>query len=287
MEPDRVVLVTGRVDHRGREVQIRASAVAEPDLGPDGPRAGIEALIIDLPAAACTPAVLDKLRALLGAYPGGSPVRVRFLTSEGATPLQVGAFTVDTGSLARRGAPVAARRRGRAHRARGRHDLSPRRRPGLGFGAWPFAVIPAIDVTDGVLGRYTPEGPRPVAGSDGDPVAAAARSVAAGARVAPRRRHGPRVRRGGARHRPRCGRSRRSSRAPAVQASGGIRTAAQVGAFLRRRRRPRGARLRGARGRSAAPRRRARGRRRPRDRGDRARRRAGSGRAGPTPSTSI
>jgi len=98
MEPDRVVLVTGRVDHRGREVQIRASAVAEPDLGPDGPRAGVESLIIDLPAAACTPAVLDKLRALLSAYPGGSPVRVRFLTSEGATPLQVGAFTVDTGS---------------------------------------------------------------------------------------------------------------------------------------------------------------------------------------------
>ena len=39
MEPDRIVLVTGRIDRRGRELQIRASEVREPDLGADGPRA--------------------------------------------------------------------------------------------------------------------------------------------------------------------------------------------------------------------------------------------------------
>ena len=37
MEMDRIVLVTGRVDLRGREVQIRATAVSEPDLGVAGP----------------------------------------------------------------------------------------------------------------------------------------------------------------------------------------------------------------------------------------------------------
>ncbi|HYJ60863.1 MAG TPA: HisA/HisF-related TIM barrel protein [Actinomycetota bacterium] len=94
-----------------------------------------------------------------------------------------------------------------------------------------FAVIPAIDVTHGVLGRYTPDGPLPVGGSGGDPVAAAARCVAAGARwihvvdmdlafgAAAPDTDPVRAIAG-------------SPEAPAVQASGGIRTAAQVGAFL-------------------------------------------------------
>jgi DNA polymerase-3 subunit alpha len=98
MEQDRIVLVTGRVDHRGREVQIRANDVKEPDLGPNAPRPLAESLVVDLPASACTPAVLERLRELLAAHPGAAPVRVRFLTSEGATPLQVGTFTVDVGS---------------------------------------------------------------------------------------------------------------------------------------------------------------------------------------------
>jgi DNA polymerase-3 subunit alpha len=98
MEQDRIVLVTGRVDHRGREVQIRANDVKEPDLGPNAPRPLAESLVVDLPASACTPAVLERLRELLAAHPGAAPVRVRFLTSEGATPLQVGSFTVDVGS---------------------------------------------------------------------------------------------------------------------------------------------------------------------------------------------
>ena len=34
IETDRIVLVTGRIDLRGRELQIRANEVREPDLGP-------------------------------------------------------------------------------------------------------------------------------------------------------------------------------------------------------------------------------------------------------------
>src|SRR6185295_15489760 len=49
METDRIVLVTGRIDLRGRELQIRANAVKEPDLGAvaDEP-AEEEALVVDL-----------------------------------------------------------------------------------------------------------------------------------------------------------------------------------------------------------------------------------------------
>jgi DNA polymerase-3 subunit alpha len=99
METDRIVLVTGRIDLRGRELQIRATTVREPELGGDGP-AVEESLVVDLPAAACTPAVLEKLKDLLGAHPGDARVRLRFLSSAGATPLELGDFRVrPAGSL--------------------------------------------------------------------------------------------------------------------------------------------------------------------------------------------
>jgi len=93
-EPDRIVLVTGRLDFRGRELQIRANEVREPDLGPHAARAIPESLVVDLSAAACTPAVLARLKELFEAHPGPAPVRVRFLSSAGVTPLQVGTFRV-------------------------------------------------------------------------------------------------------------------------------------------------------------------------------------------------
>jgi DNA polymerase-3 subunit alpha len=96
-EPDRVLLVTGRIDLRGRELQIRANEVKEPILGPDAPRAVDEALVVDLPATACTPGVLAKLKDVLEAHPGEAQVRLRFLSSDGAMPLSLGAFTVDPG----------------------------------------------------------------------------------------------------------------------------------------------------------------------------------------------
>ncbi|MBI3647842.1 MAG: DNA polymerase III subunit alpha [Actinobacteria bacterium] len=93
---DRIVLVSGRIDLRGRELQIRANEVKEPDLGASSssPRPA-DALIVDLPASACTPAVLSRLKELFEANPGPSPVRVRFLASSGVTPLDVGTFRVE------------------------------------------------------------------------------------------------------------------------------------------------------------------------------------------------
>jgi len=97
---DEIVLVTGRIDLRGRELQIRANEVKEPTLGPDAPRVRSESLIVDLEATACTPAVLAKLKELFEAHPGGAPVRLRFLSSAGVTPLALGSFNVNAdGSL--------------------------------------------------------------------------------------------------------------------------------------------------------------------------------------------
>ncbi|HEV8563556.1 MAG TPA: DNA polymerase III subunit alpha [Actinomycetota bacterium] len=90
---DRIVLVVGRIDLRGRELQIRANDVGEPDLG--APTRSSGSLIVDLPASACTPAVLSRLRELFEAHPGPSPVRVRFLSSTGVTPLAVGTYRVE------------------------------------------------------------------------------------------------------------------------------------------------------------------------------------------------
>jgi DNA polymerase III subunit alpha len=100
IEPDTVVLVTGRIDLRGRELQIRANAVAEPTLGPDAPGSIPGELVVDLAATACTPAVLAKLKQLFEANPGDAAVQLRFLSSDGVQPLSLGSFTVNAnGSL--------------------------------------------------------------------------------------------------------------------------------------------------------------------------------------------
>jgi DNA polymerase-3 subunit alpha len=98
-EPDRIILVTGRIDRRGRELQIRASDVKEPVLDSTiASDPGV--LVVDLPAAVCSPGVLEKLKTLLEGSPGDVPVRLRFLSSGGVQPLSLGAFTVNgQGSL--------------------------------------------------------------------------------------------------------------------------------------------------------------------------------------------
>jgi DNA polymerase-3 subunit alpha len=97
---DGIVLVTGRIDLRGRELAIRANEVREADLRTDKDAGESGALVVDLPASACTAPVLARLRELFEAHPGETPVRVRLLSSAGVTALDVGMFRVDpTGSL--------------------------------------------------------------------------------------------------------------------------------------------------------------------------------------------
>jgi DNA polymerase-3 subunit alpha len=96
IEPDAILLAKGRVDLRGRELQLRALEIREPDLGGMGPvpkTKGI--LVVDVPAASCTNALIAKLKELLAAHAGSTPVTVRFLTSAGVTPLNVGGLRVE------------------------------------------------------------------------------------------------------------------------------------------------------------------------------------------------
>jgi DNA polymerase-3 subunit alpha len=91
---DRIVLVTGRIDLRGRELQIRASEMREPVLSAVS-TVDPGTLEVDLPAAACTPAVLSRMKELLEAHPGPATVQVRFHSANGVTPLEVGTLRVD------------------------------------------------------------------------------------------------------------------------------------------------------------------------------------------------
>ncbi|HEX6231357.1 MAG TPA: OB-fold nucleic acid binding domain-containing protein, partial [Actinomycetota bacterium] len=95
IETDAIVLVKGRADLRGRELQLRAVEIREPELGtgrrerpPDG------VLVVHIPAASCTNGVIAKLKELLAAHPGTTPVQVRFVSTKGVTPLDVGSFRV-------------------------------------------------------------------------------------------------------------------------------------------------------------------------------------------------
>jgi len=96
IEPDSIVLVKGRIDLRGRELALRAVEIREPDLdAPAATRVADGVLVVDVPAAACTNAVIAKLKELLAASPGSTPVKVRFITAQGVTPLQLGSFKVE------------------------------------------------------------------------------------------------------------------------------------------------------------------------------------------------
>jgi DNA polymerase-3 subunit alpha len=96
---DRIVLASGRIDRRGRELQIRANEVREPILSGSTPSVGSESVVIDLTAAACTDAVLSKMAALLRSRPGPAPVKVRFHSNEGVQPMNMGEFHVESSPM--------------------------------------------------------------------------------------------------------------------------------------------------------------------------------------------
>ncbi|MFT4297087.1 MAG: DNA polymerase III subunit alpha [Micropruina sp.] len=78
---DTIVRIKGRVVGKDEGVEIRATDVTFPDVseGPSGP------VVISLPAARCTPAVVQQLRTVLTNHPGATEVRVRLTTSSNRT----------------------------------------------------------------------------------------------------------------------------------------------------------------------------------------------------------
>ena len=78
---DTIVRIKGKVVGKDDGVELRGTDVSFPDVseGPTGP------VVISLPAARCTPAVVQQLRTVLTNHPGATEVRVRLTTSSNRT----------------------------------------------------------------------------------------------------------------------------------------------------------------------------------------------------------
>jgi DNA polymerase-3 subunit alpha len=101
--PDRIVLVRGRVDLRGRELQLVALEITEPHLGTasgGGPIVRIhestEPIVVDIPVQVCTETLIRRLKDLLGSCAGSRPVTLCLVDEHGSQRLRLGQeFSVD------------------------------------------------------------------------------------------------------------------------------------------------------------------------------------------------
>ncbi|MBA2389980.1 MAG: DNA polymerase III subunit alpha [Geodermatophilaceae bacterium] len=82
---DAIVTVKGRLSLRDESPSLFVSDVMLPDLsvGPRGP------VVVQLPAARCTPPVVDRLREVLGSHPGTTEVHLRLLNGARTTLLRL------------------------------------------------------------------------------------------------------------------------------------------------------------------------------------------------------
>ena len=78
---DTIVRIRGRVRTKDESVEVQGNEVLFPDVteGPSGP------VVISLPAARCTPAVVQQLRSVLSNHPGVTEVRLRLSSGEKVT----------------------------------------------------------------------------------------------------------------------------------------------------------------------------------------------------------
>ena len=82
---DAIVAVRGRLNNRDETATLVAADVTLPDLsvGPRGP------VVVHLPAARCTPPVVDRLREVLGTHPGTTEVHLRLLNGSRSTTMRL------------------------------------------------------------------------------------------------------------------------------------------------------------------------------------------------------
>jgi DNA polymerase-3 subunit alpha len=82
---DAIVVVKGRVDRREDVAKLIASDLTVPDLS-EGPRGPV---VVSLPAARCTPPVVERLREVLTTHPGTTEVQLQLVNGERRTTLRV------------------------------------------------------------------------------------------------------------------------------------------------------------------------------------------------------
>ncbi|HEY5579346.1 MAG TPA: DNA polymerase III subunit alpha, partial [Acidimicrobiia bacterium] len=75
--PDEVLLVSGRLDHRGDDLKLVASSIGEPDLRAE------TSVRLEIPARLLSPALIERLKEILANHPGACPVYLHMVTEEG------------------------------------------------------------------------------------------------------------------------------------------------------------------------------------------------------------
>ncbi|WP_369137709.1 DNA polymerase III subunit alpha [Modestobacter versicolor] len=82
---DAIVVVKGRISRRDDTPSLFASEVTVPELteGPRGP------VLVSMPAARCTPPVVERLREVLGSHPGTTEVQLKLLNGGRETVLRL------------------------------------------------------------------------------------------------------------------------------------------------------------------------------------------------------
>jgi DNA polymerase-3 subunit alpha len=97
MIADAIVLIKGRADLRGRELQLVALEIRAPDL--DVPEAAsfrggtaidpAEPLVVDVSAPSCTPGLIARMKDLLAMHPGECAVLIQLVADAGTTRLRL------------------------------------------------------------------------------------------------------------------------------------------------------------------------------------------------------
>jgi DNA polymerase III subunit alpha len=85
---DAIVVVKGRLDRREDVAKLIASDVAVPDLS-SSQRDTRGPVVVSLPAARCTPPVVERLKEVLATHPGTTEVHLQLVSGERRTALRV------------------------------------------------------------------------------------------------------------------------------------------------------------------------------------------------------
>jgi DNA polymerase-3 subunit alpha len=87
---DVVLVVRGRVDLRGRELQLVASEIRPLGGTGEGPRPGDEPVMLEVPSQQCTDGLVIRLKEVLAGHPGELPVVLRLVSQVGGKTLRLG-----------------------------------------------------------------------------------------------------------------------------------------------------------------------------------------------------